>query len=479
VGVKDLTSGSQKTGDTETLLGTVGALERRCVQFLDGNGAEIGGVGCLTRTTPRICFSRDQFVLLTARQTVPEGFYVYALVDPRDSSRFYYGKGSGCRKNQSVKRARSENNPHKARKIEEIREEGFEPRSEVLLCGLSEGAAYRIEERLISENFNSVTNILKVDYHRQSGEDHQHSTLTDKQASEILWLTRNTELMNLTIAEEYPCTHEVVSNIRRGAGWVSVKPKKPDPDVVSTLRSRHQKRVDQHRGENTRTASITNEKAAEIKWLANNTQFFQRVLAEVYDTTRGVVAAIDCGKSWSHLDPVKPPKNIIESARQKWEEDARRGENIPWSSLTSKEAGEIKWICENEEIILKVIAEQHGISDSAVLDIKHGRNWTHVDSRRPSESKLEDLRERHEQWERKKESLKPNSDLSVDLVSEIKWFLDNSNINQNEIARSYQVSPSSISDIKVGDTWKKVSADKPNSWSDPARKVVKKADDLS
>lgn len=404
---------------------------------------------------------------------------MYALVDPRDGSRFYYGKGSGHRKSQSIERARSENNPHKAKRVEEIREDGFEPNSEVLLCGLSEEVAYRIEERLISENFNSITNILKVDYHRQSGEDHRNSSITNEQASEILWLTQNTELMNTAIAAEYPCSHAVVSNIRRGVGWVSVEPNKPDSDVVSAVRSQHQKRIDRNRGENARPASITSEKAAEVKWLANNTKYFQRLLAKVYSTTRDVVADIACGKSWSHLDPVKPPKNIIESVRQKWEEDARRGENIPWSDLTSREAEEIRWICENEEVTLKVIAEQHGVSESAVLDIKHGRNWTHVGSRRPLERKLEDLRERDKQRAREKERLRPNSDLSEDLVSEIKWFLDNSNIAQKKIAHSYQVSPSSISDIKVGDTWKEVSADKPDSWSDSAREVVNKADDLS
>ncbi|MCA9644739.1 MAG: GIY-YIG nuclease family protein [Myxococcales bacterium] len=76
-------------------------------------------------------------------------FYIYALKDPRESPPqiFYIGKGIGARARSHLVRA---DRTTKGARIREIRESGNEPLVEVLVSGLSETAALKIEAELIA-----------------------------------------------------------------------------------------------------------------------------------------------------------------------------------------------------------------------------------------------------------------------------------------------------------------------------------------
>jgi len=80
-------------------------------------------------------------------------FYVYALVDPRDDSIFYVGKGTGRRllsHGREAQRVRvGGGSTARAARIRAIRAAGFETRVDVIRHGLDERSALRVEAALI------------------------------------------------------------------------------------------------------------------------------------------------------------------------------------------------------------------------------------------------------------------------------------------------------------------------------------------
>lgn len=85
----------------------------------------------------------------------PKGFYVYALVDPRDDAVFYVGKGKGNRVSAHEAEARrgwTFQNPRKTERIREIWNAGQQVGRTILAEGLTEAAAFR-KERLTIASF--------------------------------------------------------------------------------------------------------------------------------------------------------------------------------------------------------------------------------------------------------------------------------------------------------------------------------------
>ena len=130
------------------------------------------------------------------------GYYVYALIDPRDNQVFYIGKGTGNRvffhEIQSGKYPESEKT--KLQKIREIEESGHEIKRVIVNWGLTESEAFAAEASLINLiNFlsgNALTNAVSghhvhgamtvEDYEIMYGAEHlrpediQHSILVIK-----------------------------------------------------------------------------------------------------------------------------------------------------------------------------------------------------------------------------------------------------------------------------------------------------------
>jgi hypothetical protein len=75
-------------------------------------------------------------------------YYVYALLDPRQTPArpFYIGKGQGTRHTTHLLKTESSS---KGQRIQEIRDDGNEPVSQILITGLSEAQAYLLEAQLI------------------------------------------------------------------------------------------------------------------------------------------------------------------------------------------------------------------------------------------------------------------------------------------------------------------------------------------
>ena len=111
-------------------------------------------------------------------------YYVYALVDPRNEEVFYVGKGKGSRISQHVKDVRRGRivNGEKCLRISRILDDGYSVREEILIDGLTEPKAYRIERGVIRgmRYLGTLTNI-------SSG------TVTEEQSirARVAWLLEN------------------------------------------------------------------------------------------------------------------------------------------------------------------------------------------------------------------------------------------------------------------------------------------------
>jgi hypothetical protein len=83
-------------------------------------------------------------------------YYVYVYIDPRNFEEFYYGKGTGSRKNAHLS---DDSDTEKAKRIKAIKKEGLEPIIKVIAKDLTEKEAFLIEKTLIWKLGKSLLNI--------------------------------------------------------------------------------------------------------------------------------------------------------------------------------------------------------------------------------------------------------------------------------------------------------------------------------
>ena len=83
-------------------------------------------------------------------------YYVYVYIDPRNFEEFYYGKGTGNRKNAHLT---DESDSEKAKRIKAIKKEGLEPIIKVIAKDLTETEAFLIEKTLIWRLGRNLTNL--------------------------------------------------------------------------------------------------------------------------------------------------------------------------------------------------------------------------------------------------------------------------------------------------------------------------------
>jgi hypothetical protein len=161
-------------------------------------------------------------------------YYIYALIDPRDNSPYYIGKGMGDRYKKHFCNSTLENrNPHRSNKIKKLRRLGYTPKDHVtkVATGLSEERAYELEEFIISEiGLENLTNLVGggIGGTTNRGSENYRASITEEQASYIKYIRGNSTLTIQEIADWVDCSFYVAHDITKGKSWKHVKPRKPD-----------------------------------------------------------------------------------------------------------------------------------------------------------------------------------------------------------------------------------------------------------
>jgi len=120
----------------------------------------VGGILCFNGAMNKLTAKQEKFC-----QAIADGrrYYVYQLIDPRDGSVFYIGKGTGERIKQHTREAKAGivGNAKKHQRIDAILAAGLSVREIIVADNLDEKQAYQIEREMIKAMKNDgITNIL-------------------------------------------------------------------------------------------------------------------------------------------------------------------------------------------------------------------------------------------------------------------------------------------------------------------------------
>ncbi|MFA7709416.1 MAG: VOC family protein [archaeon] len=140
------------------------------------------------------------------------------------------------------------------------------------------------------------------------------------------------------------------------------------------------------------------------------------------------------------LSKINKGKKVSEDTKEKLKEKnkhVKSGENNWCSKLTDNDVIEIKRIFKNKEMNCADIAKKYNIGKTAIYDIKNNKTWKYIDENGNIDYNIK------------------NKTLTKDNVIEIKKML-NENISNNEIAKNFNISNTTISDIDTGKYWKNI-----------------------
>jgi hypothetical protein len=235
---------------------------------------------------------------------------------------------------------------------------------------LSKEKAFELEKFIISEvGIKNLTNIHEggkggrneKGIEKATGEKSKVSKLTEQKASEIKWLVNNSRMKLENIADQYDISLSVVSHIRIGRTWNHVDESKPDwyegnqenrlspdekkakrkqrvsevkwltnntemtykeiaekynvhkntikKDVWDRLDQATASRPDWYEGPIVDLEKKKKEKQrriAEIKWLCENTNMYQKEIAKRYDVKPHRVSDLKNERVKEHINPKEP-----------------------------------------------------------------------------------------------------------------------------------------------------------------------------
>lgn len=132
-----------------------------------------------------------------------------------------------------------------------------------------------IRQKLIGENANNVK-------------------ITRKQASEIKWLVKNTDMTHSQITSHYSVSTHILRDIKRGNSWVHVEGRRP-----KHLTGYQMKR-------DSKNKTISDQDASEIKWLALENDMTQQEIANMYGVSRKTIYNLKYERKRSDVKPAKP-----------------------------------------------------------------------------------------------------------------------------------------------------------------------------
>jgi len=286
--------------------------------------------------------------------------YVYALIDPRDESWFYVGKGNGRRISKHFIPSNLQANTHKTYKIRSIEDSGYEPYGEKLLVGVSDELACFVEGELIDKHYDDLTNYCRGGEPRWSKgmpkEVRQKirentSSLQEQEVAEIKWLAQ-ANYRQSDIAKVYGVGVGAISPIKHNKNFSSVEPQKPEPLPDGLGKGWTQ---------------LSKKEASEVKWLSQR-KYRRTSIADIYSISANHVYRIKVGESYRNLEAERP-QSIPDS--------------LDKTGLTDTDIGEIKYLSRESDLTQSKIASQYNVNQSQVSRIKRGKRHSSVTKKKP------------------------------------------------------------------------------------------------
>lgn len=253
-------------------------------------------------------------------------FYVYGLFYRGDKygleNCFYIGKGKNSRMyhhfRKSVLNKHSKNN-HKSNKIKSLKNKNISPYPRKIATELSEDRAYELERFLIGEiGLENLVNLTVSKSCATSGENHPRYgvTLKDETKKKI-----SNSHKGKGISKKH---RDKISKANSGKGnpMYGKERSKETKKKLSEINSgknapwyeeshsnkTKEKMSQSHRGEGNASSKLTKKEVKEIKWYLNNTDLYQRQIADKYSVSSKQISNIKRKERWSHVKETKKPK---------------------------------------------------------------------------------------------------------------------------------------------------------------------------
>ncbi|WP_103030018.1 GIY-YIG nuclease family protein [Salinibacter altiplanensis] len=125
------------------------------------------------------------------------------------------------------------------------------------------------------------------------------SHLDRGQAAKAKYVAQETDLTSRQIAKIYGASRHCIGFIKEGRTWKKVQPQRPN-DFLEI--------VEEYGNAPHGNSTLSNQEAAEIKYLARNTDMTNGEIATIYGVSRGNVSVIKRGDTWKGIEPRRPNK---------------------------------------------------------------------------------------------------------------------------------------------------------------------------
>lgn len=163
-------------------------------------------------------------------------YYVYRLIDPRNGSTFYIGKGSGNRVfahvNETLKYAETEDSySEKISTIQQIKKAGLEPIHIIHRHGLTEEEAFAVEAALIDAT-PGISNSISGKYSNELGPAHVKQLIT-RYSYDIIEPDLSQNLMLISINKSIDDRDNIYDAVRYA--WVASIEKAQKSDYILAI----------------------------------------------------------------------------------------------------------------------------------------------------------------------------------------------------------------------------------------------------
>jgi predicted XRE-type DNA-binding protein len=276
-------------------------------------------------------------------------FYVYSMRATDRLMPFYIGKGTGRRWRDHLKPSRRELDHAKNDQIDEIQARGEEVCVQKLAISLTQNQAWELEKFIIDE-----IGLANLSNRIAGGQGTAHTRETREKISEAM--------DGHDVSKQ---TRDRLSEVNSGEGAYFYNREFTDE---------HRQNISQANSLETHPQTeLSREEVAHIRWLAQESELYQREIAELYGTTQRNIGCIEREESWKGIAPKRPTDVDIQEIVR-----SRSATADMKSSLTTEDVQEIKWLLQNTDLKQSEIAARYGVVASSISEINTGATWGEV-----------------------------------------------------------------------------------------------------